>query len=231
MKRYVIANWKCHKSSEEGCRWLDMFASRYKPCANLEVVIAPTFIAIENVAAHLTDLSLSNVYLAAQDVSPFPKGSYTGAIASDMLQGMAKFVILGHSERRRYFHETNQEVANKASEAVDAGLTPIVCVDSSFALSQLASLVDIDSKNIMIAYTPVDALHFNIPESPEKVLLSVGHISQLYPDWSVVYGGALGENNVKAYLGLQGLAGVFVGSASLDPKTFVEICNRAAEFC
>lgn len=231
MKRYVIANWKCHKSSDEGCRWLDVFARLYKPCSNLELVIAPTFIAMEKVAAHLTDLALSNVYIAAQDVSPFPKGSYTGAIASDMLKGLATFVILGHSERRRYFHETNQDVANKASEAVDAGLIPIVCVDSSYALSQLASLVDIDSKNIMIAYTPVDALHFNIPEPPEKVLVSVEHISQLYPDWSVVYGGALGENNVKAYLGLQALAGVFVGSASLEPKTFVEICNQAAESC
>lgn len=229
MKRYVIANWKCHKSSEEGCRWLDVFAGLYRPCSNVEVVIAPTFIALEKVASHLGVLALTNVHLAAQDISPFPKGSYTGAIAADMLKGMANFVILGHSERRRYFHETIQDVANKACEAVDAGLTPIVCVDSSYALSQLATLVDIDSKNILIAYTPVDALNFNIPESSEKVEASVGHISQMYPDWPVVYGGALGVRNVKSYLSLNALAGIFVGSASLEPKTFVDIYNQAAE--
>ena len=228
MKRYVIGNWKCHKSSDDGRRWLDKFATLYRPHEDVQVIVAPSLVSLESIAAHLQSLNLDHVALAAQDISPFPKGSYTGAVAADMVKKMASYVIIGHSERRRYFHETNQDVLNKVAEAADSGLTPIVCVDSSATLSQLAGLADIECKQLLIAYTPVEALNFNISESPVKVVEMVEHIRQRFTVFPVIYGGALLPRIVKDYLSLPSLSGVFVGSSSLEPAPFADICSQAA---
>ena len=228
MKRFIIGNWKCNKSSDDGRRWLDSFAGLYSPKNNLEIIIAPSFVIIESIADHLQQLGLDNVHLAAQDLSPYPKGSYTGAVAADMLRGLVQYVITGHSERRRYFHENNQDVANKVSEACDADLIPIVCVDSSYALSQLAGLVDMECEQMIVAYTPVDALNVNVPEPVGKVSEAVRHIREMYSEWPVIYGGALRPDNASQYLDLQEVSGLFLGSTSLDAEKFGAVCSLAA---
>ncbi len=227
MKRYIIGNWKCNKSSDDGRRWLDSFAELYTPKNNLEIIIAPSFVVIESIADHLQQLGLDNVHLAAQDLSPFPKGSYTGAVAADMLRGLVQYVITGHSERRRYFHENNQDVANKVSEACDADLIPIVCVDSSYALAQLAGLVDIECEQMIVAYTPVDALNVNVPEPVGKVSEALDHIREMYSEWPVIYGGALRPGNADQYFTLPELSGLFLGSTSLDAEKFAAVCELA----
>lgn len=228
MKRYVIGNWKCHKSSDDGRRWFDKFATLYQPHIDVQVVVAPSLVSLESIATHLEGLDLTNVTLAAQDISPFPKGSYTGAVAADMVTKMAGYVIIGHSERRRYFHETSQDILNKVAETADSGLTPIVCVERSDTLSQLAGLADIECNQLLIAYTPVDALNFKISELPEKVEEMVEHIRQRFPAFPVIYGGALYPGIVKDYLQLSTLSGIFVGSSSLEPEPFADICSQAA---
>lgn len=230
MKKYVIGNWKCHKSTADGRSWLDRFAGLYRSHPGVEIIVAPSIISLENVAEHLQGLQLTHVSLAAQDVSPFPKGSYTGAVAADMIRPSAGYVIIGHSERNRYFHETGQDIANKISEAVDSGLIPIVCVEEDSFVPRLSTLVDIECERALVAYTPVDALNFNIAESVEKVAETVGRIRMKFPLWPVVYGGALGDVNVENYLQINELAGVFLGSASLEVDVFATICNRAASF-
>lgn len=219
-RRYVIGNWKSYKRFEDVQRWLDDFAELYTPRQGLQVVIAPTFLCLDNAARYLESLKLENVSLAAQDVSPFPKGSYTGAIAADLLKGMAEYVIVGHSERRRYFHETSQDVGNKVLETVDAGLVPIVCVDQPYAMSQLTALNDIDTDSVIIAYGPVEALNFRIPQSPEKIAEAAEFISQVHPKWPIVYGGALHADNAAQYADIDDIAGLFIGTASLEAKSF-----------
>lgn len=229
MERYVIANWKCHKSTRDGKQWFTDFSRLYRPVPGLRIIVAPSVISLENLADHIKELGLDYLSLAAQDVSPFPKGSYTGTIAADMLRGLVDYVIIGHSERRRYFHETSQDVANKMSELIDADLTPIVCVDQPYAMSQLTVLNDIDSEDHIIAYGPVEAMTSRIPERPKQAGETAAFISEIHPGRPVVYGGSLESYNVKDYLSLPQLSGLFVGQASLDAESFASICNQVAE--
>lgn len=221
-KKLVIGNWKCTKSFADACRWFDSFSADYEPSEEVEVVIAPPMIMLAQLADYLFKKGVQ-VSLAAQDVSPFPPGSYTGATAGDMLKGISDYAIVGHHERRRYFHETSQDVTNKVSETADAGIKPIVCVDTDHAMSQLTSLGDIDCDNLVIAYCPVDALSYREPQAPEKIAEAASFISQVYPARPIIYGGAISEKNVEQFLSISRISGLFIGSASLHPDSFGRI--------
>ncbi len=226
MKKYVIANWKCHKTSDDARKWFDHLAELYEPHEDVEVIVAPSYVCLENLATYVRNLNLENVHLAAQDVSPFPRGGYTGAVAADMVKDLVDYVIIGHSERIRYFHETRQDAINKVTEVADADLIPIVCVEYSSAHSYLSPLHDIELRDLIVAYGPVDSLTFRIPESPEKVEEALAHFKGMHENWPMVYGGALLPGNVKEYLSLPSLSGVFVGASSLDAAEFASIIRE-----
>jgi triosephosphate isomerase (TIM) len=228
MQRYIVANWKCHKTGDEGRRWFDRFARLYRPNPELQVVVAPSLLSLENLSSHIDRLDLKNVTLAVQDISPFPRGGYTGAVAADMVTGFARYAIVGHSDRRRYFHETNMDVVNKVAEAVDAGLIPIVNVDSSYALAQLGALEEPAADSLIVAYSPVEAMTAKIAEPPHRVVESVSRIQQMFSNWPIIYGGAISPTNVGKYLQLPELSGIFVGASSLDADIFADICNQAS---
>ncbi len=228
MKKYVIGNWKCNKGVDEAQRWLAEFAGRYRPTAGLQIIIAPSFLCLHSLAHSMQTLGLENLALAAQDISPFPRGSYTGAVAADMVRDLVDYVIIGHSERRRYFHETSQDAAGKVSEAVDARLIPIICVDQPYARSQLLAVSDSDGQEMIIAYGPVEATMARIPESPGKAAETARFISKIQPGRPVVYGGSLEPDNVKDYAQMPELAGIFVGEASLNVDSFLAICAQMA---
>lgn len=228
-KIYVIGNWKCHKSTDGGIAWFRQFSGLYRPVEEVEVIVAPSVLSIESISSALKELRLPGVYLAAQDVSPFPKGSYTGAIAADMLKHVVRYAIVGHSERRRYFHETTQDVINKVMEAADSGLIPIVCVEDSGLLAELRPLADVDCKEIIVAYTPVDALSSRLPESTKRIAEAVRRIRAFFPAWPIVYGGALSSENAREYLLAEGVDGLFLGGASLSAEHFAKVCQYAQE--
>ena len=223
-KRYVVANWKSHKTTKEAEQWLSTFLKKYQPAPDVQVIIAPSFICLEPLSRLLTEQAATGIALAAQDLSPFPNGAYTGAVTATMVKDLVKYAFIGHSERRRYFHENNQEIANKVTEAVAAGITPILCLDQPYAAAQIAALTEADAEKILIGYGPVEAIGIDIPQSRNLVTEAIQEIRSRLPNRPILYGGSLSAANAADYMRIDGISGVMAGSASLDPLEFAEIC-------
>ncbi len=229
MTKYVLANWKSHKTVEEGKKWLAEFLKVYQPDPQVEVILAPSYIHLVPLYHMLQDMKSPSLCLAVQDLSPFPLGAYNGAVAAAIVRDMAEYAIIGHSERRRYFHETDQEIANKASEAAAAGIKPILCVDQPYARAQMTAMNEADMGNMIIGYGPVEAIGVNIPQSLEKTRREVAEIQEIFPEKPILYGGSINAENAASYMQLPGVSGLMVGSASLDPEEFAGICQIVSQ--
>jgi len=222
MSKYLLANWKSHKTLAEAEAWLEKFISnRHDP--GLQVIIAPPMPFLVPMWQILQGIKVPNLALAVQDLLPFPLGSYTGGVAARMVSDFAEYAILGHSERRRYFHETSQEIANKISEAVAAGIKPIVCVDLPYAREQLSTINEDDSDELIIGYGPVEAIGIDVPQPPDKARAAIAEIRVLAPRRPILYGGSINKDNAADYATLPGVSGLMVGTASLDPDEFATI--------
>lgn len=222
--KYIVANWKSQKTTADGRIWLEQFAALHRGDGGTRVILAPTLVSLEGLAESAKKLKLKNLFFAAQDISPFPRGSYTGAVAADLVQGVAQYAIIGHAERRRYFHESSQDILNKAGEAVDAGLIPLVCVEEAAQLVELTALAELDGE-IFFAYTPHDPVVSGAAEPVEKVEEMAKRMQRALPQATILYGGAVTPQNSGTLLAAAGIDGLCVGQASLDAATFVAICN------
>ncbi len=228
MSRYVVANWKSNKTLAECRQWLSRFLARYRPHPDLKVIIAPSFPFLFPLSQILAE-SKSDVLLASQDISSFPVGSYTGAVAAAQLEELVDYALVGHSERRRWFHETNQEVANKVYEALVEGITPIVCVDQPYARAQLAALSDHEKQNSIIVYGPVEAVGVDVSPSPERIVEAVAELKTLAPDTPMLYGGSANSENAAGYMKIAGISGLMAATASQAPEEFADLCEQVAE--
>jgi triosephosphate isomerase len=225
MTRYVLANWKSHKTMAEAESWLARFSQLYQPDPQVQVILAPAFVFLAPMRQLLQKQGPPPLALAVQDLSPFPLGAYTGAVAAEMVRGLAEYALVGHAERRRYFHETNQDVANKVSEAAATGIRPIVCVDRPYARAQLAALNETETAELLIGYGPVEAIGIAVAQSPEKAAGAIREISDIIPDRPILYGGSVTAANAGIYMKLAGVRGLMVGTGSLDAEEFAEICR------
>ncbi len=221
--RFVVGNWKCRKSLTESYEWLAEFSDGYEPSDGVEVVVAVPMILLSQLAGRLQHINLRRFSLAAQDVSPYPPGNYTGAISAAMLKEVCSHVMVGHPERRRYFHETARDVVNKVSEAADADLVPIVYVDESNAMSQLTALGEVGCDSLIIAFQAADEANYHEPPSVDKLSRIASYISQVYPARPVLYGGKAGRRSHQELLSAPEISGFVVGEDSLQPQTFLSI--------
>ena len=239
MRKIIIAgNWKMHKTQAESQEFLQVF----KPLLDdtdesREVVLCIPFTALGTMSKILHG---SQIQLGAQNIHWEEKGAYTGEIAGDMLTEMGiSYVVVGHSERRQYFGETDETANLRVIAAQHHRLTPILCVGEtksqrdaqeteSVIINQVKrGLVDVDQKNIVIAYEPIWAIGTGVTCAATEANRVIGVIrSQLSnPEMSILYGGSVNPKNIDEIMAQHEIDGALVGGASLDPTGFALIVN------
>lgn len=224
-EKIVLANWKASLSPLAAGRWCDAFAGQYRPPSLLRVVLAVPFLMLADLQSRCRDLP--GVILAAQDVSPFPQGGYTGATPADWLRGLADYVLVGHRERRRYFHETNQDAANKVSETLAAELQPILCVSRAGLAGQLSALEAADLEKVLLACTADEADTLEVARSAASVADDARYFARMSGGRPVLYGGGVDFDNVAGLIALPEIAGVMVAGGCLDPGNFIRLLDNA----
>lgn len=216
--KYIFANWKSNKNVETANEWLDGFE---KLTTKNEIILCPPFNILGGIYKRAEKLGF---VLGVQDLSPYSAGSYTGEISSVNLEEMdVKYAILGHSERRIHLGEDDILVAKKVDQAVDAKITPVVCVDEGYIESQANAIDDDSLSKCIVAYEPLSAIGTGKEMDVEKVTQVVDRIKKAFGNVKVIYGGSVDETNVISYL--RACDGVLVGGASLEVKSFINIIN------
>lgn len=216
---YLVANWKSNKAEAQIIPWVEGFGGFILDEQKV-VIVCPPFPLVKVVYDALKQATIP-FEVGVQDVSPYPYGAYTGAVAAEMVKNWVKYAIVGHSERRRYFKETDQEVANKVSRCLEAGLTPIVCVDEPYLESQIEALETEAKTQCVFAYEPVSAIgsgHPDTPEHAESVALRIQ--GQVGAEGPVLYGGSVTTDNIKSFTDQPHITGALVGGASLEPESW-----------
>ncbi|MGF1656898.1 MAG: triose-phosphate isomerase [Verrucomicrobiales bacterium] len=250
MRRPIIAaNWKMNKTSAEAQAFLSEFLPKISGQTASEVVIAPAFPSLFTVGQHLAN---SSVLLAAQNMHAAESGAYTGEISATMLiDAQVDYVILGHSERRSLFHETDEIINAKVHAALKAGLKPILCIGETLKErdagkveaileSQLkGSLAGLDAagaKDLVIAYEPVWAIGTGRTASPEQAQEAHAFVRKVLTELfgsvgdtlRIQYGGSVKPGNAKELLGQPDIDGALVGGASLVAEDFAQIVSAAS---
>lgn len=249
MRKPVIAgNWKMYKLLGEAVDTALTLKPLVANANHCEVVIAPVFTALKTVADRIEG---SNIKIAAQNCSTESSfGAHTGEISAEMLKDAGcSHVIIGHSERRQFYGETDNSVNRKAKAALAAGLTAIVCVGEMLAereagnaenivkgqiVSGLEGLTVADMERIIIAYEPVWAIGTGKTATPEQAQEMHGHIRRTLAETHgkevaeatrILYGGSVKPENIAVLMSQEDVDGALVGGASLDAESFAGIVN------
>jgi triosephosphate isomerase len=243
----MAANWKMHKTVDETEAFLADFLPRAE-APGPEVVVCPPFPSL-NIAVELC--LQSRVRVAAQNMHEEPEGAFTGEVSAPMLLELGVHgVILGHSERRQYFNETDRALERKVPAALDAGLEPILCVGESEEQrdageteslltrqieADLAGVPDERLEKVVIAYEPIWAIGTGrtatSEQAQETIALIRGLIERRSPEAAaavrILYGGSVKPDNARDLIGQPDVDGALVGGASLDPVDFAAIVDAA----
>jgi triosephosphate isomerase len=244
----IAGNWKMNTTVSEAVKLVGEMRPLLDPISNVEKVVCPPFVSL---AAVREILKGSPVKLGAQNMYFEDKGAFTGEISPLMLTGLCEYVILGHSERRQYFGETNEIINKKVRAALKAGLKPILCVGESLAQYEagkteavvtdhvVGSLKDIPaSNNLVIAYEPVWAIGTGKAATSEQANKIIGIVRRivvkLYGDafaqnLRILYGGSVTADNITDLMNQPEIDGGLVGGASLKVDVFSSIVKQTAQ--
>ena len=221
MEKIIVGNWKANIAPGQVSDWLEGFNSSYRPASSVRVVLAVPFLYIQQLAEVVN--GMKGVTLAAQGVSPYPPGSYTGATPAAWLTKSCSHALIGHQERSRYFHEDTASLAAQVRETVAAGIRPILCLDSSNKGSRLAAIDSEDLEQTLLAYTPTDAVRLEQAVSDRDIVATAATLSG--SGCPVLYGGGVNRGNAADLIRLQGISGIMVGRDCLDGAGFAALVN------
>lgn len=242
-KKIVIGNWKLHLNVPESTILIEKLKKELKGTKKVEVVVCPSFIDIYPASI---ELGKGNIALGAQDLFYESEGAFTGEVSPYALSHFVKYSIIGHSERRIYFNETDKTVAKKAEAAFANDILPIICVGETLhenrdGLSKVVVMNQVETAlshltseevgQCVIAYEPVWAISTSgglecKPADAEKMICNIRNlVKALYGENAaesvrVIYGGSVNSTTVKPFAKLDKIDGFLVGSASVDPKEF-----------
>ncbi len=224
--RYLIGNWKSYNTISQTQLWLTQLAQKKIAIPrNLITVVCAPFTNIAEANRLVGELNLE-IEMGAQDVSSHPQGKHTGEISALMLSELVRYCLIGHSERRREFNETSQEVAEKALRLLENSLTPIICVDTPYLEEQIRELISRQAPldRCIFAYEPVTAIGTGKAIAPDDAEVVASQISFLSESQShIIYGGSVTAENVGSYVTKPHLSGVLVGTDSVTLDSFAKI--------
>jgi triosephosphate isomerase (TIM) len=250
MRTPVIAgNWKMFKTVHDAVVYTKEFRTMVKDATAIDIVVAPAFLAVHAVAEAARN---SPVAVAAQDVFWEKEGAFTGEVSAAMVrEAGAEYVIVGHSERRQYFGETDQAVNRKTVAALAADLIPIVCIGETLEQRERNETMDVLDRQIkvgldgltgaqvsglVLAYEPVWAIGTGRTATSQQAQEVHEHIRGRLRAWfggdaadacRVIYGGSVKPDNIAELVAQPDVDGALVGGASLDPRSFADIVARA----
>ena len=244
-KYYIAANWKMNGS----LAFINDYFSKFSPDSENpnEMIICPPDIYLDSLKNNAPDF----IQIGAQNISSRDEGAFTGECSGQMLKDNAiKYAIIGHSERREYHHEKNDDIKLKLLKAINSNINPILCVgesieqresDQTFDVidNQIRSVLDNDmlstEVSILIAYEPIWAIGTGLTATPEMANEVHGFIQSIISDISssrivpILYGGSMKGSNAKELLMMEHIHGGLIGGASLDASEFINIYNIAEE--
>lgn len=238
----VIANWKMHKTLIEARHFIAELSQKVST-SKCELGLSAPYTVLDGCSKALAG---TNILLGAQNIHEKSSGAYTGEISADMVKDAgAKFSIIGHSERRKYFSETNSIIQKKIESAVEKNIIPILCIGETFEEREntqkvlekqlaecLGKLSNDQLRNLIIAYEPVWAIGTGKAASPLEANQTHNyirsycrvHYSQKFANQlRIIYGGSVQPNNVQSLMLQPNIDGLLVGGASLEVASFIEI--------
>ena len=249
-KKFVAGNWKMNMTSSEVAPYLEVFRLETEKVNNVDIAIIPPFTALAKASEILG--GTQKIRLGAQNMSPEAKGAYTGEISATMLRDLfVRYVLVGHSERRRLFGETDELVHRKVVTALASELRPILCIGETLEERQAGQEKDIleaqlrgaltgltpdQLEEIVIAYEPVWAIGTGLTATPTQAQEAHQFIrdylarvsgQEISAKTRILYGGSVTADNAGELLSLPDIDGALVGGASLDPRSFAEIVAAA----
>ena len=250
MKKLIAGNWKMNSNIEESISLIKSLKTKLKNIDGVDVAVCPSFVSLSDAARELKG---SNIELGAQNLYFEEKGAFTGEISPLMLKGICKYAVIGHSERRNFFHEADETINKKLIAALEHDIIPIFCIgeklnerengtEKNIVQNQLKKGLEGIGKykfvKIVIAYEPVWAIGTGKNATPEQAQEMHAFIrstlkktcgADIASQIRILYGGSVRPDNIEGLIRQKDIDGALVGGASLDAEGFARIVKAASE--
>ena len=247
-KKLIIGNWKMNLNTHEASLYLNKLSHMVEVHRDVEIVLAPTLLALQSLSLQIDRRQFK---LAVQNLYWRDHGAYTGEVSATQLRGIVDYALVGHSERRHIFNESDKDTRNKVQAAIRNHIYPVLCIGETASeraagetqdalhdqlVGGLANVTSEELENVVIAYEPVWAIGTGnnaLPGDVAKAVVAIrSQIKHLYGPTAaknirVLYGGSVTADSAADYLATEGVDGLLVGGASLEAHAFIEIVKKA----